>query len=167
MRRQRIAAAASTNSWTRAWAKLMAIASQVAEVTTRTLREPGAEMASWPLSPKPSSAGRARRLTRAQLADWRAAHHSEVAELLVTELVTHALHHATGPIRLSLWCIDGTVRCEVEDAAAPVPPPVRDYAEEPERGLGSLIDELACCWGSVPTPAGKAVWFELPHRLLP
>ncbi|GLX01925.1 hypothetical protein Misp02_60110 [Microtetraspora sp. NBRC 16547] len=68
---------------------------------------------------------RARRLTRAQLAVWGLRDQRDVAELVVSELVTNALRHAGGPTRLSLYLLDGTLRCEVEDAYAMPPPTTR------------------------------------------
>ncbi|MFI7128216.1 ATP-binding protein [Nonomuraea sp. NPDC050153] len=118
--------------------------------------------ASWTLPYDAVSAPVARVLVRAQLADWSAGDVSEVAELLVSELVTDALHHATGPVRLTVWLVDGLLRCEVE-GRHPVAPLPRKPLERGEGGYGPrLLDALACCWGSAATPAGKAAWFELP-----
>ncbi|GAA0829454.1 ATP-binding protein [Streptosporangium amethystogenes subsp. fukuiense] len=126
---------------------------------------PDAKETSFSFTPESSSVPRARRMTRACLADWGLREeHSTVAELLVSELVTNALHHSRGTIRLALSFEDGLLRCEVEDADTD-PSPIRVYQarEDDERGRGLyLIDLLSCCWGSDRTCDGKAVWFELP-----
>ncbi|MET8681738.1 ATP-binding protein [Streptomyces sp. NPDC004647] len=119
--------------------------------------------ACWLLSPDASSVPQARRLTRAQLADWALHKHIDDTELLVSELVTNALRHAWGPIRLTLarFPRHGVLRCEVEDTE-PDPPSVCRAGEEDERGRGmQLLDVLSRRWGSDRTPVGKIVWFEL------
>lgn len=103
----------------------------------------------------------ARHLTRACLADWGLHEHSTVAELLVSELVTNALCHSRGTIRLVLSFQDGLLRCEVEDADPSLPRACRARDDE-ERGRGlHLLELLSCCWGSARTSEGKTVWFEL------
>ncbi|MFC7640014.1 ATP-binding protein [Streptosporangium lutulentum] len=76
---------------------------------------------SWRFSPRPSSVGKARRLARSQLVEWGADGQSGVAELLVSELVTNALCHAYGTIRLTLSLQEGLLRCEVEDSDSALP----------------------------------------------
>ncbi|MFI7704617.1 ATP-binding protein [Nonomuraea sp. NPDC049480] len=118
--------------------------------------------ASWWLSADLVSARRARRLTRETLAEWGFGHQIEVAELLVSELVGNALGHARGQVRLGFSAADGRLRCEVEDED-PELPRMRTVDEDAESGRGLfLVDMLSRCWGGVPTPRGKAIWFELP-----
>jgi anti-sigma regulatory factor (Ser/Thr protein kinase) len=108
--------------------------------------------------------GKARHLTRSQLIEWGVDGQSEITELLVSELVTNALCHAHGTIRLTLSLQDGLLRCEVEDSD-PALPSVYQAREDEDRGRGlHLIDLLSCCWGSARTPMGKIVWFELSVR---
>ncbi|MGJ6960971.1 ATP-binding protein [Streptosporangium sp. G11] len=113
-------------------------------------------------APELSSVPQARHLTRAYLADWGLREeHSTVAELLVSELVTNALRHSRGTIKLALSFEDGLLRCEVEDADPFLPRACRARDDE-ERGRGlHLLELLSCCWGSARTSEGKAVWFEL------
>ncbi|MGP3981776.1 ATP-binding protein [Streptomyces sp. KR80] len=119
--------------------------------------------ATWLLDPEPSSVPEARRLTRSQLSDWELEDAIGDTQLLVSELVTNALRHAWGPIRLTLSrsALRGTLRCEVEDAS-PAPPRVcpADESDEGGRGL-HLMNLLSRCWGSHWTPEGKVVWCEL------
>ncbi|MBI0294420.1 ATP-binding protein [Streptomyces sp. PRKS01-29] len=118
---------------------------------------------SWLLPPEPSSVPMARRLALAQLAAWTLRDFADDAELLVSELVTNALRHAGGPIRLtlSLCSADRAFRCEVADED-PERPRVRRACGDDEGGRGlHLLDLLSRCWGSTCTAAGKVVWFEL------
>ncbi|MCQ8190771.1 ATP-binding protein [Streptomyces rugosispiralis] len=118
---------------------------------------------SWLLPSEPSSVPTARRLALAQLSAWTLHEFADDAELLVSELVTNALRHAGGPIRLTLSLCSGdrAFRCEVadEDPGQPLP---RQACGDDEGGRGlHLLDLLSRCWGSTCTAAGKVVWFEL------
>ncbi|WPB88808.1 ATP-binding protein [Streptomyces malaysiensis] len=118
---------------------------------------------SWLLPSEPSSVPRARRLTLAQVTAWTLHEFADDAELLVSELVTNALRHAGGPIRLTLsrCSVDRAFRCEVADEG-PGQPRVCRPCDEDEGGRGlHLLDMLSRCWGSTCTAAGKVVWFEL------
>jgi anti-sigma regulatory factor (Ser/Thr protein kinase) len=117
--------------------------------------------AAWPLFRRPSSVPKARSLVRTQLARWGLAEQSDVAELLVSELVTNALRHAWGKPILTLSAQNGTLRCEVADANPALPHMSHaHYDDEGGRGL-YLVDRLSCSWGSNRAPEGKVVWFEL------
>jgi anti-sigma regulatory factor (Ser/Thr protein kinase) len=117
--------------------------------------------ASWPLPRDPRSAGRARRLVTAQLRDWDLDDLADTAELLVSEVVTNALRHTRGPLRLNLRMQDSRLTCEVEDTESAGP--VRNTADiHAEGGRGTeLLDLLADAWGNTRTPTGKTIWFEL------
>jgi anti-sigma regulatory factor (Ser/Thr protein kinase) len=117
--------------------------------------------ASWPLQRELTSVGRARRLVTAQLSDWTVGDLADAAELLVSELVTNALRHTRGPLRLNLRLHQGRLLCEVEDTESTAPVcSVVDADAEGGRGT-ELIDMLADAWGSTRTATGKTVWFEL------
>jgi signal transduction histidine kinase len=105
---------------------------------------------------------KARRLARERLTEWGLENSRDVVELPVSEVVTNALRHTPGPCRLTLFTLDGLLRCEVEDDSTEVPLMRRNRTwGETGRGL-HLLDMLACCWGSARTSSGKTVWFELP-----
>lgn len=54
-------------------------------------------------------------------------------------------------------------RCEVADGHRERRPQLCPVSLRRESGRGMrLVDELALCWGSSPTPTGKDVWFEMP-----
>ncbi|MEV6052869.1 ATP-binding protein [Streptomyces sp. NPDC052107] len=122
--------------------------------------------ASWPLPRELTSAGRARRLVTAQLSDWALADLADTAELLVSEVVTNALRHTRGPLRLNLRVRDSRLACEVEDTESAGP--LRSVVDtDAEGGRGTeLLDLLADAWGSTETATGKTIWFELQseHR---
>ncbi|MER6465419.1 ATP-binding protein [Streptomyces sp. NPDC001228] len=117
--------------------------------------------ASWPLRRELTSVRQARRLVTAQLGDWAVSDLSDTAELLVSELVTNALRHTRGPLRLNLQLRDSRLLCEVEDTESAGPArAVADLDAENGRGI-ELLDVLADAWGSVRTATGKTMWFEL------
>ncbi|MEU7852888.1 ATP-binding protein [Nonomuraea sp. NPDC049141] len=147
---------------TSAWARLKALVGHV----EKPLPVPDFDMATWPLPTGRSCVRRARRLTRVQLTDWHFHRHSKSAELLVSALITKAFQHGTGPIRLTLWSMDGTLRCEVEDADPSLPRTCHTGQSDEQGQWLNLIDQFACCWGTTPTAAGKAVWFELSGGVL-
>ena len=105
----------------------------------------------------------ARRVTRDTLTAWQLGHLEDTAVLLVSELVTNALRHAsdTGAIGLELTSAGTWLRVEVQDGdphwRLPASP-----AECGESGFGFvLVDSLAGRWGVRRISAGKAVWAEL------
>lgn len=114
----------------------------------------------WSLAPEARSVARARELARDQLTDWGLTELVDTTELLVSELVTNALRHGHGEIRLRLLR-DRSLVCEVWDAdlAQPRRRRARD-TDEGGRGL-QLVGLLSAGWGSRRTPRGKTVWFEL------
>lgn len=116
-----------------------------------------------------SSVPMARSITRQELASRGLDALSDVAELLVTELVTNALRHADGShIGLALTYRHGVFRCEVEDSDQALPLVCGAQGEE-ESGRGLLlVERLAARWGSRLSRLGKIVWFELalPHAVV-
>lgn len=131
---------------------------------TTTIEAPSVRRAAWPLPRDPSSVPQARRLVRTRLAGWGLAEHSDIAELLASELVTNALHHAWGQPILTLSLQGDTLRCEVADAN-PALPHLSHAHHDDEGGRGLyLVDRLSCSWGSDRAPEGKVVWFDLPAQ---
>lgn len=121
---------------------------------------PGDAVADWTLPSEAQSVSRARELTCQRLQEWGLPDLVDVTELLVSELVTNALRHGTGDMRVRLLR-ERTLVCEVWDAALAQPRQRRAHAtDEGGRGL-QLVGMLAERWGSRRTPYGKTVWFEL------
>ncbi|MFE2542655.1 ATP-binding protein [Actinacidiphila glaucinigra] len=120
-----------------------------------------ARHSSWPLAHELTSVGRARGLVRAQAGGWGLGDLADTLELLVSELVTNALRHARGPVRLNLRVQGAFLRCEVEDINPRTP--VRRVADgEAEGGRGiEILALLSDAWGTDRTATGKTTWFEL------
>lgn len=132
----------------------------VALLMARLCGIPAQDVAHWILEPSQEAAGNARRLVRIALTQWGLRECADTAELLVSEVVTNAVNHATRPIGLRLLRTT-TLQCEVsdDDPGAPVlqqPEPLDDAG----RGL-YLVSKLAARWGVGRLPSGKVVWFEL------
>ena len=120
---------------------------------------PGARSERWTLTADPSAPGRARRLVRSTLSDWGIADLSDIAELLVSELVTNAVRYSQAPIGLRLFQ-DRMLLVEVSDPL-PDPPRQRQAARTDEGGRGlELVHRLADSWGTRVEGEGKVVWFE-------
>lgn len=121
---------------------------------------PADQVGDWTLKPQPTSVARARELAREQLLAWDLGDLVDTTELLVSELVTNALRHGYGDIRLRLL-LDRTLVCEVWDSAL-VQPRRRRARDTDEGGRGlQLVTMLSESWGSRRTHRGKTVWFEL------
>ena len=102
---------------------------------------------------------RARQLAVAQLAEWGQRNTDDVA-LVLSELVTNAVVHAGGAVRIVVSVGDCT-RIEVHDED-PRPPRMRAHGSEPG-GLGlRIVERLSEGWGSRSTATGKVVWADVP-----
>ncbi|WP_052305491.1 MULTISPECIES: ATP-binding protein [Thermomonospora] len=125
----------------------------------------------WELAGEAAAVSRARALTRRALALWGAQDPGEVDDvvLMVDELVTNAVVHGTGPVRLRLRLREGELVAEVGDDSPLVPRPAGAQAADwSERGRGLLlVAALAAAYGSRVCGHGKVVWFSKPLRLAP
>jgi anti-sigma regulatory factor (Ser/Thr protein kinase) len=123
------------------------------------------DCAEWTFPADPGAVRAARSAVRARLRDWDLDSLADITALLVSELVTNSLRHATGPIGVRLVRPDqprGVLLVEVSD---PLPDPPRERAARPEdesgRGL-QLVAHSSRRWGTRPgRNTGKTVWFEL------
>ncbi|MEU5534322.1 ATP-binding protein [Streptomyces sp. NPDC020362] len=122
------------------------------------------DCAEWTFPAEPGAVRRARTAVREQLRGWGLDSLCDLAALLVSELVTNSLRHATGPIGLRLVRpagLDDVLLVEVSD---PLPDPPRERVAHPEdesgRGL-QLVADSSRRWGTRPGRSGKTVWFEL------
>lgn len=113
------------------------------------------------LPAQPETPGKARRFVVETLDRAGHTEHSDVVELLTSELVTNAVVHAGTGVRLRAVCVADRVRVEVSDRSA-VLPMQRQPVPEAMSGRGLvLVSSLADRWGVDPSPSGKTVWFEL------
>lgn len=118
--------------------------------------------AAWRLPGEPRQVAHCRRLVRDTLAAWGLTALTETVELLVSELVTNAIQHAGGEIRLRLQRDEGALLCEVCDQTRN-PPELQELSATAERGRGILlVNELSGKWGHRRTASGKIVWCTLP-----
>ncbi|MFE3598244.1 ATP-binding protein [Streptomyces sp. NPDC059096] len=106
-----------------------------------------------------------RHALREMLGHWRERDSAEVAELLMSELVTNALVHTETGAVVTATVADSRLRVEVRDfvGALPAPPePHRPVPDDSTHGRGlALVRSLADDWGIRARPLGKVVWFEL------
>ncbi|MET7898698.1 SpoIIE family protein phosphatase [Streptomyces mirabilis] len=131
-------------------------------VRTRSLSP--ARVASWTLPGDRSAVSSARTLAARQLTEWGLQGLQDATKLIVSELVTNAIHHGTGQIELRL-VRHQVLTCEVSDTGPCTPRPRRARTmDENGRGL-FLVTNLSRRWGSRPIPGGKVVWADqdLPH----
>jgi anti-sigma regulatory factor (Ser/Thr protein kinase) len=122
------------------------------------------DRAEWTFPAEPGAVRTARQAVRGRLRGWGLDSLADLTALLVSELVTNALRHATGPIGVRLVRpseLNGVLLVEVSD---PLPDPPRERAARPEdesgRGL-KLVASSCRRWGTRPGGVGKTVWFEL------
>lgn len=122
------------------------------------------ENAEWTFPADPGAVRSARAVVRGKLHNWGLDALGDIAALLVSELVTNALRHATGPIGVRLVRPVGpapTLLVEVSDPL-PDPPRKRTARIDDENGRGlQLVAHSSRRWGTRPGNNGKTVWFEL------
>jgi anti-sigma regulatory factor (Ser/Thr protein kinase) len=123
------------------------------------------DCAEWVFPAAPDAVRTARALVRRTLGEWDLDSVGDIAALLVSELVTNALRHATGPIGVRLVRRPaGAVGVLLVEVSDPLPDPPRERVAHPDdedgRGL-QLVATAARRWGARPGGAGKTVWFEL------
>lgn len=120
------------------------------------------------LRPRPESVRNARDFTSSVLGEWGLADLIDVAELVVSELVTNALRHGLVaghmltdqcPIQLRLLGQDPYVMCMVTDPGSGIPV-LRDPQLCDENGRGLNVVESCCIrWGwHLLDEGGKVVW---------
>ena len=121
----------------------------------------------------PAAVRRARHWIAAQLARTDPAELIDAAVLLVSELVTNAVHASAaaagssggadpGRVELAVARTRDTVRIEVSDSAHGALPAPSDPSADDESGRGlQVITALTRQWGCRSVQRGKVVWCEL------
>ncbi|MFJ7073895.1 SpoIIE family protein phosphatase [Streptomyces sp. NPDC098781] len=117
----------------------------------------------WTVWRVPQAAGHARRFTRRTLRAWGVPPRDrDTVLLVVSELVTNALVHTDGRVRLDLTLVNQRMRVAVADASprTPVRPTRVSWEATGGRGI-LLVEAVSTAWGSVPISGGKQVWSEI------
>jgi anti-sigma regulatory factor (Ser/Thr protein kinase) len=136
--------------------------SMVSAAAVRRKEDDVGDTGPWTLPGLPASVGRARRLVRSALASAELDVDTDVALLLVSEVVTNAVLHARSDVLLELRPTSGRLWVGVTDESA-AKPRVNSYTVEAATGRGMrLLDTLARTWGvDQGVDGGKRVWFEV------
>lgn len=118
---------------------------------------------SWTVWRVPQAVGHARRFTRRTLRSWNVTDDAQDAVLLiVSELVTNALVHTDGRVRLDLTLVNHRLRVAVADSSPRTPVKPTSIGWEATGGRGILLVEaMSAAWGSLPVSGGKQVWSEV------
>ena len=113
------------------------------------------------LAAAPESVRAARAFVASMLDVWHCDDMDRVVELLTSEIVSNAVRHASGPIRVeAALADDGSLRVAATDDH-PGAPVLRDAAPSAESGRGiRLVQRLARRWGVETADGHKLVWFE-------
>ncbi|MFE5936774.1 SpoIIE family protein phosphatase [Streptomyces sp. NPDC056470] len=131
----------------------------VAVLVARTRVLDADRTVAWEVRPDPSAVGPVRAEAARTLEGWGLHEEAFVTELILSELVTNAIRHGTGPIRVRL-IRDRVLICEVSDGSSTAPH-LRRAAESDEGGRGLfLVAQFAERWGTRYTPQGKVIWTE-------
>ncbi|WP_438489295.1 SpoIIE family protein phosphatase [Streptomyces sp. S186] len=134
-------------------------ADDAALLLVRTRELDARQVAAWELPAEPAAVATARELATGQLARWGLAELSYASELTVSELVTNAVRHASGPVHLRLLR-DLALVTEVSDTAH-TSPHLRYAASDDEGGRGLfIVAQLVQRWGTRYTRTGKTIWTE-------
>nr|WBO82002.1 SpoIIE family protein phosphatase [Streptomyces sp. SBE_14.2] len=117
---------------------------------------------SWTVWRVPEAVGHARRFTRRTLRAWGLDVEIDAVLLVVSELVTNALVHTDGPVRLYLTLVNSRLRVAVADTSprSPVKPTSIGWEATGGRGI-LLVEAMSATWGTVPVSGGKQVWSEI------
>ncbi|MFK4104007.1 SpoIIE family protein phosphatase [Streptomyces sp. NPDC019531] len=117
------------------------------------------QVADWDVPVDPALVAEARKTASRQLTEWGLEEFAFTTELVVSELVTNAIRHAVGPIRLRL-IRERSLVCEVFDSGDTTPH-LRHPRTTDEGGRGLLlVSQFAQRWGTRFVPEGKIIWAE-------
>ncbi|MFE2102054.1 ATP-binding protein, partial [Streptomyces sp. NPDC059468] len=118
--------------------------------------------AGWAVWRLPDAVMHARRFTSRTLRRWHIEQVADSVLLVVSELVTNALVHTQGTVRVDLTLRGDRVRVCVSDSSprAPAKPVIVDWESTGGRGL-MLVEAMSESFGSMPVASGKQVWSEI------
>ena len=114
---------------------------------------------------RPAAAAEARRQVRAIIHGWEVPVDPDIAVLLTSDLVTHAIvHWDSETITLAVRCSRDQLRVDVYDTSLPLPMAVDEQAvRQAPPGL-ALVACLSAEWGSFLTFTGRAMYFALAFQ---
>ncbi|MEV7387371.1 SpoIIE family protein phosphatase [Streptomyces sp. NPDC091215] len=131
----------------------------VALLVVRTHALAPDRVATWELPADPALVGEVRAAALGRLGEWGLDETAFVMELILSELVTNAIRHGTGPVRVRLLH-HRTLICEVSDTSNTAPH-LRRAATTDEGGRGLfLVAQLSRAWGTRHLAEGKVIWAE-------
>jgi hypothetical protein len=114
---------------------------------------------------KPAAAAEARGQVRAVIRAWEIPVDPDIAVLLTSDLVTHAvIGWDSATITLAVRCSHDQLRVDVYDTSLPLPMAVDEQAMTETRPGLALVAKLATEWGSFLTFTGKAMYFALAFQ---
>ena len=114
---------------------------------------------------RPAAAAEARRQVRAIIGGWEVPVDPDIAVLLTSDLVTHAIvRWDSETIILAVRCSVDQLRVDVYDTSLPLPMAVDEQAvRQAPPGL-ALVASLSAEWGSFLTFTGRAMYFALAFQ---
>ncbi|WP_442814409.1 SpoIIE family protein phosphatase [Streptomyces sp. NBC_01808] len=131
----------------------------IALLVARTRVLGSGKVAQWDVESDPAAVHRVRAAVSTLLAEWELEILQENTELILSELITNAMRHGVGPIKVRLLR-DHTLTCEVYDHSL-TSPHLRHAATMDEGGRGLfLVAQLTARWGTRYTQDGKVIWAE-------
>ncbi|WP_369264645.1 SpoIIE family protein phosphatase [Streptomyces sp. R35] len=125
-------------------------------MAVRPLRE------TWTVWRVPEAVRHARRYTKRVMRAWGVSDDLDAVLLVVSELVTNALVHTDGQVRLDLTLINHRLRISVADNSPRTPVKPTNLGWEATGGRGIfLVEAMSAAWGTVPVSGGKQVWSDV------
>jgi len=118
------------------------------------------------LAAGPTAPGEARGRVREAIVGWGVPVDLDIAVLLASDLVTHAISQEAGAsVTVAIRCSASRLRIEVHDSSrarlGSADAPATGATAE---GILALVGTLSTEWGSYRTPAGMAWYFTLAFR---
>jgi len=112
-----------------------------------------------------AAAAEARRQVGAIVRAWELPVDPDIAVLLTSDLVTHAIiYWDSETITLAVRCSRDQLRVDVYDTSLPPPMAVDEQAGRQARPGLALVASLSAEWGSFLTFTGKAMYFALAFQ---